>query len=551
MFAPPKLRVRIYDIDWILASPGPLDNSNLRRVPVLRIYGDSSAGLKTCVHVHQVYPYFYVEYPGKLDADSGERTQSTIPSCDIVSFRGHLSVRVFAAKLHHSLNKAISFSLKHRPNARHQYVRAVLLVKGVHFYGFHASYSPFLKIYFADPGIVSRCVTLLQCGTVMGTKFRVFESHISYPLQFMCDFALYGCAWIDMDEVWQRESKSTVLTQAGEGLMHSEKLLYKVSPYFRQTRMPLEVDVSSPNILNRHQVVARSMHHELNIPGAPLPPEPLVLSVRELWEDERRRRIARGLHPSPEVPVDPSASSRGEGGSWVSEVEYWDHIKRRIEGEDRHTPLPKLTARWERSVMTTFESIEALWDPAYKTWKPHPRDLTEVEVDEMGTFDSSRDISADDLDIDRDHDEAEASDVDEDLLATQAVTQLITETEDPERQARAQDDEMLPDVAPEGEDDIYDLEHTSQTSSTQNTPRRDKTAQAVHGSSLKRRAATSVPTTPSRSNTGRDATSLSPSQLQAVQESLQTTDSPQTLARITPRHLSYVQSPLSAQTLTR
>lgn len=67
-----NLKVRIYDIDWTLAAPGPLDNSTLRKVPVLRVFGDSSAGLKTCVHVHQVYPYFYVEYPGQVDAKSGQ-----------------------------------------------------------------------------------------------------------------------------------------------------------------------------------------------------------------------------------------------------------------------------------------------------------------------------------------------------------------------------------------------------------------------------------------------------------------------------------------------
>jgi DNA polymerase zeta len=67
----PQLQVRIYDIDWVFASPGPLDNSNMRKAPVLRIFGDSSVGIKTCVHVHQVYPYFYVEYMGKLDGTSG------------------------------------------------------------------------------------------------------------------------------------------------------------------------------------------------------------------------------------------------------------------------------------------------------------------------------------------------------------------------------------------------------------------------------------------------------------------------------------------------
>lgn len=67
-----KLQVRIYQIDHVLVPPGKLDNSSLPRVPVLRIFGSSSTGQAACVHVHQVYPYFYVEYPGKLDPRHGE-----------------------------------------------------------------------------------------------------------------------------------------------------------------------------------------------------------------------------------------------------------------------------------------------------------------------------------------------------------------------------------------------------------------------------------------------------------------------------------------------
>ena len=68
----PSLRVRVNQIDHTLVAPGPLDNSTLPRVPIIRVYGESSTGQKACVHIHQAYPYFFVEYPGKMNPDSGE-----------------------------------------------------------------------------------------------------------------------------------------------------------------------------------------------------------------------------------------------------------------------------------------------------------------------------------------------------------------------------------------------------------------------------------------------------------------------------------------------
>jgi DNA polymerase zeta len=62
----PTLRVQINQIDYTISPPGILDNSSLPRVPIIRIYGASSIGKKTCVHIHQVYPYFFAEYTGKL-----------------------------------------------------------------------------------------------------------------------------------------------------------------------------------------------------------------------------------------------------------------------------------------------------------------------------------------------------------------------------------------------------------------------------------------------------------------------------------------------------
>ncbi len=69
----PALEVQITQIDYSLDGPNNLDNTCLLKVPVLRIYGASSMGKKCCLHIHQVYPYFFVEYTGKISPGSGEQ----------------------------------------------------------------------------------------------------------------------------------------------------------------------------------------------------------------------------------------------------------------------------------------------------------------------------------------------------------------------------------------------------------------------------------------------------------------------------------------------
>ena len=265
--------------------------------------------------------------------------------------------------------------MKRNPQSQNsQFVRAIVLVKGVHFYGFHTSYSPFLKILLVDPSFVSRAVTVMKAGTVMHTRFNVYESHLSYILQFLCDFGLYGCGWLNLGEVWQRGPDD-------EGQEQEASPIFNISPHFRQSRMPLEVDVAAHQILNRHMLVARNLHNKLTIPGPTLPSEPLVISVRELWEDERRRRLAKGLSPSPEIPVDPSESSRGSGGEWVAVARWWEEMRNRIEREVKGDIKTKESGKdWERFVMTTFESVEALWEQVWKVWRHGPKELDGGEV---------------------------------------------------------------------------------------------------------------------------------------------------------------------------
>ncbi|KAJ7487607.1 hypothetical protein B0H11DRAFT_2157036 [Mycena galericulata] len=368
----PVLQVQINQIDHCLAPPGQLDNcDSLPVVPVIRIYGSSSTGKKCCVHVHQVYPYFFVEYIGKMRIQSVNR---------------------YITKLTHSLNHAIALSLKKDISFRPQFVRAIVFVKGIHFYGFHSSYSPFLKVYIADPTFLNRAVTIMRSGTVMGTHFRVFESHLSFTLQFMSDFGLYGCGWLDLSQVYQRGSDAEDDDEPQPGNWG-----FRRSSYFCQTRLPLEVDVAGYHILNRHQLVPRNLHHNLVIPAPILPPEPLVLSVRELWEDERNRRRARGLNPSPDMPIDPSESSRSSRGEWVLEARWWEDIRNRIENEREKIKPPEPDNDWETLVMTTFESVEALWEESWRTWKPA------LSIHEPDAESESMDIDVDDSLISDEH----------------------------------------------------------------------------------------------------------------------------------------------------
>lgn len=345
-----------------------------------------------------------------------------------------VKVRRYIVRLTDSLNYAIAVSLKRNPQSpRSRFVRAVVLVKGVHFYGFNSSYSPFLKIHIVDPALMSRAVAIMQSGSVMGTPFHTFESHLSYVLQFLCDFGLYGCGWIQLENVWQR----AVDDDGGDPISGSS---FEPSVYFRQSRMTLEFDTVAPLIMNRHNVSPRNLHHKLTIPQPSTSPEPLVLGVRELWDDERRRRIAAGLPPSPDLPQDPSANSRGAGGEWVAEARLWDQLKQRIEKE-RDVEVNVRNSDWERWVMTTFESIEVLWEDRYRVWRP------DREAQEQNLYADSNGSSPQDV-----NPTSQSSvEVDEALLFSQ---ELSTSDE--------QEDVLETNLGPDDKDNLTDYDPTEE-----------------------------------------------------------------------------------------
>ncbi|KAL4267165.1 DNA polymerase [Pleurotus pulmonarius] len=375
---------------------------------LLRVYGPTSSGQKACIYIHQVYPYFYVEYKGSMDAPY---------------------LLKYTRKLQRSLNHAIALSMKRDPHSpKSIFIRAVIVVKGVPFYGFHASYAPFLKIYMFDPTLLYRGVAILRSGT------------------FMCDFGLYGCGWIDMGEVWQRGLEN-------EYVDPEKKTTLRVSPYHKQAKMDLEVDVVAHQILNRKRLTTRDIHHQLQIPAAPMPTEPLIISVRELWEDERRRRLARGLSASPDMPLDLSENHRGDGGDWTAEARWWHELRARIEAEPPE--YLESSSAWDKRVMTTSQSIEALWEPLFRVWKPQRAESPTVQDGlTPAPIESTLGPSASRVSV-QPTGEDEEVDVDESFLSSQAIEDADPEPYISEMESFIENDQAqsLEDGPDEG---IYD-----------------------------------------------------------------------------------------------
>ena len=106
--------VRIFDADYYMERPikgvdihySEYRQTNIFHVPVIRIFGASPVGYKTCLHIHRVFPYCYVQVPENV-IDSSK----------------------FGKELSSSLDFGIGIALGKSVSQQQQYVHKVELVK--------------------------------------------------------------------------------------------------------------------------------------------------------------------------------------------------------------------------------------------------------------------------------------------------------------------------------------------------------------------------------------------------------------------------------------
>lgn len=292
-------------------------------------------------------------------------------------------VGVYIHRLHLSIDFALAVSYRRNMyDGNAKFVARITLVKGVPFYGFHVGYRYYLKIYMLNPMVMTRLADLLRQGVVMKKVFQPYEAHLQYLLQWMTDYNLYGCGYIDCRKVKFRTP--VPLYEEMDSLSHlwhdrsiPDELVTDEVNLPRVSHCSIEVDISVQDILNRQDVKPRPLHHDFVERLNPLAPdEKLVHSMAGLWRDETRRRKSRMSNPAPgsspfppEVMVSMSADPRNsQPGGWIHEEEYRENVTSLIQDEKRKSDGARISfntfvrpTAFESSVKTALEAVEDLF----------------------------------------------------------------------------------------------------------------------------------------------------------------------------------------------
>ncbi|KAI2468146.1 hypothetical protein F4781DRAFT_281683 [Annulohypoxylon bovei var. microspora] len=366
-------RVRLNCIDHYQAIPTKYD-PQLRndihpsqlgkepRVPVVRVFGSTETGQKVCAHIHGAFPYLYIEYDGSLLPDD---------------------VGAYIYRLHLSIDHALAVSYRRNAyDGKSKYVARITLVKGIPFYGFYVGYRFYLKIYMLNPMVMTRLAELLHQGVIMKRKFQPYEVHLQYLLQFMTDYNLYGCGYIETQKVCFRApvpkyKDDTELPHIWHSQSVSSALITDDSDLPRASHCSIEVDICVQDILNRHEIKERQLHHDFTERKHPLPSDmKLVHSMAGLWKDETKRRKRRMLGRTPgsspfppEALVSMSADPRhSQPSGWIHEEEYRDQIQELIRQEQDQSDGSKVNfgafapnLPLESTVKTILQSVEDLY----------------------------------------------------------------------------------------------------------------------------------------------------------------------------------------------
>ncbi|XP_062511282.1 DNA polymerase zeta catalytic subunit-like [Corticium candelabrum] len=281
----PPFAVRIVTADFYMAKPvsgfdvgySDFRCSPVRHVPVIRIYGATPAGQRTCLHIHGVFPYVYVSCEDVWQTSS--------------EFMHHLSS---------SVDRALHLCLDRGTRTPEHAVYKIVPVSGIPFYGYHEEEKLFLKIYLYNPFMTTRVVKLLQSGAVMNRPFQPHEAHIPYLLQFFIDYNLYGMSFIELAIVkfrlpltpgsdqfcsaslFSSDDKSSELDSQRRQVWREANVSKEIilpANVSRQSVCELEVDAVAADILNRRKIGRGTLAN----PG-----------LAAVWEDERQRRKQKG-----------------------------------------------------------------------------------------------------------------------------------------------------------------------------------------------------------------------------------------------------------------
>ncbi|XP_026684257.1 DNA polymerase delta catalytic subunit-like [Diaphorina citri] len=211
-----KIVFQQISIEHYTGEPIPgMPGSQLKPVPIVRMFGVTMEGNSVCCHVHGFSPYLYVSAPKEFNSTH---------------------CRAFKE----ALNRAIIADMRGNKDEIQEAVLMVEIVQKQTVFGFWGEeLENFLKITVALPKLVAGAKRLLEKESVFPTfpthTYKAFESNIDFDIRFMVDNDIVGCNWIEIPPgKWQLRGQ------------------HKFSNTNRPcvSRCQLEIDVSTDDIVS-------------------------------------------------------------------------------------------------------------------------------------------------------------------------------------------------------------------------------------------------------------------------------------------------------------
>ncbi|GAB4815412.1 hypothetical protein N2152v2_002458 [Parachlorella kessleri] len=165
------------EVDYTLGRPNlRFYKTDLKVVPIVRLYGVTEKGNSVCVFVHGFEPYFYVESPlPQWTPDDSEEL------CKLLN--KHL-----AGKERNNPRSCLGVFLEQKQTVLHYQPQES---------------RPFLKIVVATPSLVGASKGLFERGLYLDWLGReapglTYESSVQFPLRFMIDRSVVGGNWVEL-----------------------------------------------------------------------------------------------------------------------------------------------------------------------------------------------------------------------------------------------------------------------------------------------------------------------------------------------------------------
>lgn len=278
---PDALHIQINAHDSYHLTPLPLDElRHVPRVPLIRIYGSlrvhasSDLAYNVLVHVHNFYPYLFLDWWGHPALGVSPKElgafQQYLEECILMSFRR-------AKEVDSDLDSDVDHDCDLADSRR--YIASIVLCRATPIYGYHVGYSTKLKILFLLPLYKTRFFRLINEKKINFHKFftrketpffspNVYEAHINPLTQFMADFNLYACGWLEVDSCYFRSPLVNLHNIEVAPLKdHLRPYVSKTNvlgakSFPRMGRSLLEIDISTHHIVNRQRLKQRALHDD-------------------------------------------------------------------------------------------------------------------------------------------------------------------------------------------------------------------------------------------------------------------------------------------------